>query len=328
MPVVSVLLPYHRVTPFLRPAVESILGQTLRDLELILVDNGTGGGRDVLGEAGRDPRVRLIAFDTNRGGAAALNAARAQARGEYFAHMDSDDIALPTRLERQVAVLRAEPGLGLLSTHALVIDEAGAVTGSQFTLASEREERIFSAYSLPITNPTVMGPRAVFERFPMRGEFLVSADYDFFARVIESHPCRCLPEPLLHYRTHPGQVTLSRRNLMILNACLIRLLTARRRAGRPEDFGALLDAHRAWLAEPPPAAICYGHFAGLALAERFDVLAIFLARRRVAAERRWSVLGAATGMLCRALARPAADRARLLRMFFTGPVRAHGLRPL
>lgn len=328
MPVVSVLLAYHRVTPFLRPAVQSILGQTLHDLELIVVDNGTGGGLDVLGEDGRDPRVRLIPFDTNRGGAAAHNAARAQARGEFFAHMDSDDIALPTRLERQVAVLRAEPGLGLLSTHALVIDEVGAVTGSQFTLAAERDQRIFSGYSLPITNPTVTGPRAVFERFPMRGEFMVSADYDFFARVIETHPCRCLPEPLLHYRMHPGQVTQSRRNLMILNACLIRLLTARRRAGRPEDFRPLLDAHHAWLAEPPGPAACYGHFARLALAEGFNLLAIFLARRRVSWERRLPALAEAGGILRTALAQGAGGRGRLLRMFFTGPVRAHDLRPL
>ena len=328
MPAVSVILPFHQVTPFLAPAVRSILDQTWRDLELLVVDNGTGTGLTALGRGADDPRVRLISHPSNLGVAAAHNAARAAARGEFVANMDSDDIALPMRIERQIAELRADPRLELLATHADVIDDRGRRLRAQFTLPEERDQRIFSAYSLPITNPTLMGRRAVFERFPMRGEFSVSSDYDFFARAIESCSARALPEVLLQYRRHASQLTVSRQAAMVFNACLIRIVTARRRAGRPEKAEELLAGYSGWLARPPPPAECYARFAALALAEKLPLLAVFLARRSVSVQRTPGRLGAATRILGAALAQCPRDAIRLLRMYATGPVRAPGLRPL
>ena len=119
MPVVSVIMACHRVTPFLRPAVRSVLAQTERDLELILVDNGTGAGLEPLAQDGADPRVRLVTLGTNRGIAAAHNAAVALAAGEFIALLDHDDLMLPRRLEKQIAALRASPGLGLVNCGAL-----------------------------------------------------------------------------------------------------------------------------------------------------------------------------------------------------------------
>lgn len=328
MPQVTVCMAFHRVTPYLRPAVRSILDQTLDDLELILVDNGTGAGLAALGDEGRDPRLRLISHPTNEGVAGANNAARAQARGEFIALMDADDLALPLRLERQVAVLRSEPRLGLLTTHALAVDQTGEIIRSQFTLCSEREQRIFSAYSMPATNPTVLGRRAVFERFPFRSEFLVSSDYDFFSRVVEAYPCRALPEALLHYRLHEGQATTEQQPLMVLNACIIRLLTARRRAGRPENLEGLIRAWDPRKGEAPPARESYARFARLALIEGFPLLTVFFARRIVATRRSPRGFALAARLTLEALARAPTQRGMLLRMFATGPLRTHGLKPV
>jgi GT2 family glycosyltransferase len=85
MPVVSVVMYFHRVTPFLQPAVRSVLGQTFTDCELVLVDNGVGISAAALGESGRDPRVRLISLPRNVGIAGGHNAAVAAAQGEYNA---------------------------------------------------------------------------------------------------------------------------------------------------------------------------------------------------------------------------------------------------
>ena len=328
MPAVTVIMAFHRLTPFLRPAVRSILNQTLRDFEFLIVDNGTGAGLAALGDEGRDPRVQLIPCATNLGVVTAHNAARAQAHGEFIANMDSDDLALPTRLERQLAVLRAEPRLGLLSTHALVINEAGEVLKPQFTLAGERDQHVFSSYSLPVTNPTMMGRRAVFGQFPMRDQFVISSDYDFFARVIEVHPCRALPEVLLHYRRHAGQMTVNQFPTMVLYACMVRLITARRRAGRPEGLAELLGSMGDWLARPPPPSASYAFFAGRALAEDFPLLAVFLARRCVSLQRTAPALANAVRVLAAAAGREPGRVGSLLRMFFTGPLRTHGLRPV
>lgn len=328
MPRVSVIMPFHRVTPFLVPAVRSILEQTFTDLELLLVDNGTGLARGDLGESGRDPRLHLIRHGTNLGVAAAHNAAQARARGEFIANMDSDDLAHPARLARQVETLAAQPDLGLLATHAHVIDAADRVVGGQFTLASFEEQRVFSAYSLPITNPTLIGRREVFARHPMRSEFHISSDYDFFARAVEGHRCGCLAEPLLSYRQHAGQVTQSERPEMVFRACLIRLVTARRRSGRPEALPELLASVDPWRERAPAPADAYTEFAGRALAEGHTLLAVFLARRAVAARRSLRAGIFAGGILAGALRRTPRQAVLLARMFATGPVRAHGLKPL
>jgi glycosyltransferase involved in cell wall biosynthesis len=327
MPVVSVILAFHRVTPFLRPAVRSILDQTMGDFELLLLDNGTGQGLAALGDDGRDPRIRLLSHPTNRGVPASVNAGCAAATGEFIALMDSDDLALPDRFARQLAVLRAEPALALLATHARVVDEAGAVIGPQFTLATEAEQREYSNYSLPITNPTVMGRRAVFLAFPWREEFPIGSDYDFFARVIERHPCRALPEVLLHYRRHGGQITVSRFAEMVQYASMVRLVTARRRAGRPEGLAELAAIQPA-RERTPGAAETYGAFAERAMADGFPLLAVFLGRRHFSHRRTPAGLARATWTLLRALAAAPGRAGSLLRMFLTGPLRTHNLRPL
>lgn len=327
MPRVSVIMPFHRVTPFLVPAVRSILHQTFADLELLLVDNGTGVALDDLGSAGRDPRVRMLRLPTNLGVAAAHNAAQAQARGEFIANMDSDDLAHPRRLARQVEALAAEPGLGLLATHALVIDAADRVVGQQFTLASAEEQRVFSAYSLPVTNPSLMGRREVFARHPMRGEFHIASDYDFFARAVEEHRSGCLPEALLSYRQHAGQATQSEGPEMVFNACLIRLVTARRRSGHPEQVPALLAGVGPWRQRAPAPADAYAEFARRASAEGHPLLAVFCARRALAARPKPGMGALACRILAGALIRSPRQAPLLFRMFATGPLRAHGLKP-
>ena len=111
-PLVSVLLPARDAEGTVEAAARSILGQTLADLELLAVDDGSrdGTGAVLAGLAREDARVRVL----HGGGAglvAALQAALGEARGAYLARMDADDVSLPRRLEASVAALEAEPGL-------------------------------------------------------------------------------------------------------------------------------------------------------------------------------------------------------------------------
>lgn len=327
MPRVSVLLAFHRVTPFLRPAVRSILGQTFRDFELLLVDDGTGEGLAALGPEADDRRIHLVSLPQQGGIGRAHNTAVGLARGEFLAFMDYDDIALPDRLERQVAALDAEPGLGLIGSHAHRIDETGMVRGSMFTLASARDHRVFSAYTMPLTAPTLMGRLEVLRRFPFRPEFPFSGDYDQLARVVECTEVRALPEVLLHYREYDRQTTAERGDRIVLAACLIRLLTARRRAGREEDLPGASRQLAAALRPEPAAADTYAHFAEWCLAEDFPLLAAYHARRLLSVRRDPRTIARAADVFCRAFGRGPC-RTGLLRMFFTGPLRTHGLKPL
>ena len=327
MPAVSVIMVFHRVSPFLSAGVQSVLDQTFRDLELVLVDNGTATGLTLLGELGRDPRIRLVSRPENEGIACGYNQAVAHARGEFIASIDYDDVALPQRIERQIEVLRAHPRLGLVSTLAERIDERGVVTGPEFALVSERDQYVFSAYTAPAMMPSYTGRREVFERFPYRTALSNACDYDFVSRAAEVWPICGVPEVLMHYRHHAGQTTNERAKAQILAACAIRLLTARRRAGREEDLAGMVAELGSWLGQPPPPAEAYARFAGWSLREGFASLAVYHARKLLSVRRDPAALWTAGRVLQAALRMEPRAAGLLSRLFFTGPLRAHGLRP-
>src|SRR5687767_9206093 len=112
-PAVSIVLPVYDAVAYVAEAVRSILAQTFGDFELILVNDGsTDGSRDVL--AGfKDYRIRIL-DQQNLGLVAALNRGIREARGEWIARMDADDVSLPGRLEAQITHLRRHPEIGLL----------------------------------------------------------------------------------------------------------------------------------------------------------------------------------------------------------------------
>jgi GT2 family glycosyltransferase len=327
MPAVSVLMVFHRKTPFLRPAVQSMLDQTFRDFELLLVDNGTGCGLGLLGAEGRDPRIRLITLPANLGISAGRNAALAEARGEFVALLDDDDIALPTRLEKQVALLRSDAHLGLVSSRADRIDEEGQVVGREFALLEERSQLVFSNYTMPAPAPSYTGRREWFERFPFRPAFDHAEDFDFVARVAEVSAVRGAPEILLHYRQHAGQVTRTHAAEQIRRACAVRLITARRRHGRPENLPDALARIADGGGPMPPLVEVYADFAHQCLREGFPLLAVYHARKMVAVRRDGPTVLRALRLLAVALFRARGEAGTVLRMFLTGPLRTHDLHP-
>jgi GT2 family glycosyltransferase len=324
MPAVSVLMVFHRDTPFLRPAIASVLGQTWRDLEFVLVDNGTGLTTDALGDLGSDPRLRWVRLPANQGIAAGHNAGVAAAQSEFIALLDYDDLALPSRLERQVALLRADPRLGLVSTLAEAIDETGRVLHREFALAEPEAQRCYVQFAAPFFTPACTGRREVFTTLPYRAAFSYCADFDFVARVADRWPTAIVPEVLLHYRHHAAQTTVQRASRIAAERCAVRLLTARRRANRPEGSD-LIDFSAADRIRPADAVRDY---ARRSLAEGFTVLAAYHARRTAAEGRTPVDYLRAFGIFLRAYrAATAAERGQVARMFFSGPVRALGLRP-
>ena len=104
---VSVVIPAYNRERYLADAVDSVLAQTFTDFELLIVDDGSRDRTVEIAKSYRDPRIRLVRHERNRGVAAARNTGVAEARGAYVAFLDSDDVAYPDRLARQVAFLDA-----------------------------------------------------------------------------------------------------------------------------------------------------------------------------------------------------------------------------
>ena len=127
-PRVSVILPVRDGGAFLQPAVDSILGQTLADLELLVVDDHSIDG--AIGDLRKDPRLRLLRSEGN-GVAQAFRAGMQRARGKYLARMDADDIALPRRLELQLGLLESDAGIGIAGGCVRFFGSGGVAEGNR-----------------------------------------------------------------------------------------------------------------------------------------------------------------------------------------------------
>ena len=127
VPKISVVMPVYNGEKYLREAIESILDQTYQDFEFIMVnDASTDGSGSILSEfANLDQRIRILTNESNLGIAGATNRGIAQARGEYIALMDQDDISLPERFEKQVEFLSNHPDISVLGTNSIILEEDG-----------------------------------------------------------------------------------------------------------------------------------------------------------------------------------------------------------
>ena len=213
-PLVSVILAAHDAERYLAGAVRSVLAQTAGDLELIVVDDGSRDGTQALLAEIRDPRLVVLTSDERRGLAGSLNRALDQARGRYVARLDADDLALPQRLEHQVARLRAG-GLGVVGSSVIAIDGAGRPGALHDMPLDPVSVRWHALFSSPFYHPTVLFDRALVDRLGLRYDerYRESEDYELWVRLLEATDGANLAEPLVLYRVHAGQATQRRRGL-------------------------------------------------------------------------------------------------------------------
>lgn len=125
MPKVTVLMSVYNGEQYIREAIDSILGQTFKDFEFIIINDGSTDHSRELILSCKDPRIRLVDNKKNIGLTCSLNNGLRIAEGEYIARMDADDISLPARLEKQVEFLDAHPSTGVLGINSWIIDEQG-----------------------------------------------------------------------------------------------------------------------------------------------------------------------------------------------------------
>jgi len=197
--------------------MESILGQTLSSLELIVIDDGsTDASAAMAAELARgDERVRVIAR-AHEGLSAALNAGIGAARGEYIARMDADDLSVPHRLEKQVSYLDAHPACVAAGSWIEVVDETGQPLGMK--TFRETHEQISAALFLgisPIAHPTVVMRRDVLRAAGgYDARLYPSEDLDLWFRLAERGELANLGEVLLRHRRHKAAVGVREREKM------------------------------------------------------------------------------------------------------------------
>jgi glycosyltransferase involved in cell wall biosynthesis len=254
-PRVTVLMPVRDGARWLREAVDSVLAQTLDDLELVVVDDGSvDGTASILARyAAQDQRVRVLT-QTPEGLVVALNRGLAAVSAPLVARLDADDVALPQRLERQVCHLDQHPEIALLGSWAEGIDGSGrATTELRPPPQPERLAELMLRINPFVHSSVIFRTAVVRDLGGYRAAFEVAEDDDLWLRVAEVGRLAILPESLVRYRIHRGSVTSGRAIRQAFSARLARHASLiRRHQGR--DPALALEGPPDWWAPAADAA--------------------------------------------------------------------------
>jgi hypothetical protein len=240
LPRVSVVMSVRNGEAFLAAALASVMRQTMRDFECIVIDDGSHDGTPtLLAHAARDDaRLRVLRQDGGQGLVAALNLGCSIARAPLIARMDADDVSLPDRLERQLERLARQPALVVLGGAALFVDAQDRLLPADPTPTGPRAlERALWRGDCPLIHPTVVMRRAAFEAVGgYRACIAHAEDFDLWLRLSERGELDNLAEPVLRYRRHPQQVSIRHHAEQALSNLAARASARARRAGRPDPL--------------------------------------------------------------------------------------------
>jgi len=213
-PEVSIILPVYNTARYLRVAIDSILQQSFSDFELIIINDGsTDDSRNVI-RSYTDSRIRYVENETNSGLVHSLNKGIELSRAALIARMDGDDIAMSTRLAKQVRWMNAHPETDLLATRVSLIDgEDQPLPNWKDDEEAITPEQIL-AY-LPINNciahPSVMARTRLMKEYRYRYSQRLAEDYDLWLRMgADGKRMEKLDEPLLKHRILSSSFTRTR----------------------------------------------------------------------------------------------------------------------
>lgn len=228
-PRVSVLIGAYNNAATLHGAIDSMLLQTVRELELIVVDDGSEDGSGAIAQGIEDERVRVLAMPGNVGIARSLNAGLRAARAPVVAVLDADDLAAPSRLERQLALLDECPAIAVVGTRMHETDLAGAPlpTSTRFVAGDVRD--VLLKFN-PIPNTSAAFRRDV--ALDLGGydpRYRYATEYDLWLRIADTHTVWALDEPLSTRRMTGSNVAARARRAQAAEAAEIVTRTLWRR---------------------------------------------------------------------------------------------------
>lgn len=218
---ISVLLPFYQVSAnAFDDAIRSIAEQSLRDWELILIDNNADAATRNIAEswAEKDHRIRIVQ-EPVQGIAFALNQGLQEARYDFIARMDADDFSHPKRLEKQLAYLNDHPEIEVVATQTnfeSVLDQSEGydwfVQWQNAIISPEAHNRAFFMES-PIAHPTVLFQKSLIGRYGPYSTENVPEDYELWLRWFDAGvQFYKIPEPLLIWKDHPQRLSRNHDN--------------------------------------------------------------------------------------------------------------------
>ena len=222
MPELTVIMPVYNGEKHLEEAINSVLNQTYTNFTLLVLnDNSSDSTPDILNRyKEQDHRVHVVTKTENQGPANLRNEGIKLAKTDLIALLDADDIALPTRFEKQINFLKSNPDVG--------------VCGTWFTIFGDKKEKVLKhavdhealkiqfLNSCGIGNPTVMFRKSVLGDLQFEHQYVPAEDYGLWSQLIARTKFHNIPESLLRYRWHPGNISQTKKENLKKSEILIR----------------------------------------------------------------------------------------------------------
>jgi len=230
---VSVLMSVYNGEKYLREAIESILNQTFKDFEFIIINDGSTDSSKEIILFFKDPRIIYLENIKNIGLTKSLNKGMKIAKGELIARMDADDLSSSIRFSRQVSYLKHQPQVGVLGTQMEVINEAGK-TINRYDVPCHHSMIVWTLlFGRSFAHPSIMIRRSVIEE--VRGydsAILYSGDFELWTRLVDRTQFANLPEALVRYRTHTESISRTQADAQRASVLLARWKMVSRILGR------------------------------------------------------------------------------------------------
>lgn len=206
MPRVTVFMPVYNSSKYIKKSIQSILNQSYKDFELLIIDDGsTDNSLDVINSF-NDERIKVFKNYENKGLPYTRNRGLNLASGEYIAIMDSDDIAMKNRLEKQVNFLDSNKDIQIVTSDEIILYK-----GIPVKRIKRNPNSIYIKFALLfdnyIGNTTVMFDKKISENFKYNTECFVCQDYDFWVNLNTKYKFGSIESPLMMYRTGHENIT-------------------------------------------------------------------------------------------------------------------------
>ncbi len=202
-PLISVVMPVYNAQKYISDAIESILNQTFKKFELIIVnDSSTDKSLAIIKSfSKKDFRIKIINNHKRLNIARTLNKGIASAKSNFIARMDADDIALPGRLELQYKLINNSKKTAVVGANVVVINRMGnQIAIRAYPNSSKELKKCFFRYS-PFAHPVVMFRKNMFEEVGgYNPKYSPTEDLDLWFKLGRKHEFKSIPEPLLKYR--------------------------------------------------------------------------------------------------------------------------------
>ncbi len=211
MPKISVIMPVFNAENKLKESIDSILNQTFSDFEFLIYNDGSTDNSDEVIKAYNDPRIKYTKFENNAGLVGLLNRGISEAKGEFIARMDADDISLPYRFEEQFKFMNENPDIGFCGSMIEHFGRQSAIVNLPVTNFDINASLFFGT---PFSHPTVMMRTSLLRSNNLfyDNNYLYAEDYELFERVSFFTEMSNIQKILLKYRLHETQISTKKWN--------------------------------------------------------------------------------------------------------------------